>query len=318
MDGAALLTFAVIHRAGGVSAAATELHLSQPAVSRRLAGLEKQLGGPLFDRTPTGMVLTAAGEVLLPFAETAVANLRDAQAAVHAVHAAAAGPVRMALVGTLAGSALTPALRRFTRSHPGVQLHLRTATSHEVSDLVRRAEATIGLRYGTDPDTELHCEELFAERMVIVAANDHRLAHGRHDLTELGPQQWLAFPDVPGRPEAAARYVRRTLDAAGVADDRVLRVDSLTAQKRLVEAGFGIALIPQGAIAEEQATGSLAVVDVDGLDVAVPVTLLTRTRGYLSAAAQTLRAELRQLTTHNQRQPRDESLGAAGVGVGRC
>jgi DNA-binding transcriptional LysR family regulator len=73
----------------------------------------------------------------------------------------------------------------------------------------------------------------------------------------------------------------------------VLRIDSLTAQKRLVEAGFGIALVPDSSVREELAAGSLVVLDVADLDLAVPVTALTRRGGFLSAAARTLLDELR-------------------------
>jgi len=294
MDGEALRTFVAIHRAGGITPACDALHLSQPAVSRRLAVLERALAVPLFERTAGGMVLTVAGEVLLPYAESALATLEDAERAVRAVHTEAVGAVRMAVVGTLASTDLTVVLRGLAERHPGVQLLLRTATSQEVSDLVRRGDAVIGLRYGDDPDPALRSERLFDERMVVVAAPDHPMARRPcAAVRALGAERWLAFPDAPGRPEAANRYVRQTLEAAGVAEDQILRVDSLTAQKRLVEAGFGIALLPVSAIREEQAAGSLSVLDVAGLDVAVPVHVVTRSRGYLGAAARTLLDGLR-------------------------
>jgi DNA-binding transcriptional LysR family regulator len=63
---------------------------------------------------------------------------------------------------TLAGTSLTSVLREFARRHPGVDLTLRTATSREVSDLVRRAEVNLGLRYSEDPAPDLRCEPLYA------------------------------------------------------------------------------------------------------------------------------------------------------------
>src|SRR6266700_7142474 len=107
MDVEALRTFTAIHSAGGVTRAAATLRRSQPAVSRRLALLEQELGVPLFERIPGGVVLSEAGRVLLPFAETALAVLRDAHAAVQAVRSEDSGPVTIALVGTLASTGLT-------------------------------------------------------------------------------------------------------------------------------------------------------------------------------------------------------------------
>ena len=294
MDVEALRTFIAIHRTGGVTRAAASLFRSQPAVSRRIALLERDLGVPLFERVPGGVRLSGAGQALLPFAEAALAALHDAEAAVRAVRSEIGGPVEIALVGTLASTSLTSVLRRVAEQHPKVDVVLRTATSREVSDLVRRADVTLGLRYSEDPTPELQCETLFSERLVVVAGPDHRLAGVRCDtLKVLAGERWIAFPYLPGRPEASSAYVRRALDAAGVAEDRILPVDSLTAQKRLVEAGFGIALLPDSGVQEELAAGSLAVLEVGDLDVRVPVTVVTRRSGYLGAAAQAVLEELR-------------------------
>jgi len=293
MDVEALRTFVAIHRSGAVTRAAAELFRSQPAVSRRLALLERELGAPLFERVPGGLVLSEAGRTLLPFAERTLAAVRDAEAAVQALRSEATGPVAVALVGTLASTGLTAVLRRFARRHPAVELTLRTATSAEVSDLVRRADVTLGLRYGADPSPDLDCETLLSERMVVAAAPDHPRAGTRVTRAgDLAGERWIAFPEAPGRPEAGAGPVRAALDAAGVDPARILRIDSLTAQKRMVEAGFGIALVPDSGVREELAAGTLTVLDVAGLDVSQPVTAVTRRGGYLSAAARTLLEEL--------------------------
>jgi DNA-binding transcriptional LysR family regulator len=293
MDIEGLRTFIAIHRSGTVTGAAAALFRSQPAVSRRLALLENELDVPLFERVPGGVVLSEAGRALLPFAEAVLAGVQDAEAAVRAVRSQDSGPVAIALVGTLASTDLTAVLRRFAQRHRGVQLTLRTATSKEVSDLVRRADVTVGLRYSADPAPELECETLYAERMVIAAPPAHDLAGTRiAAVTALADERWLAFPERPG--EASVGSVRRVMDAAGVPDGHILRIDSLTAQKRLVEAGFGIAIVPDSSIQEELAAGSLVTLDVAGLDVEVPVTLVTRRGGYLSAATRTLLAELRR------------------------
>lgn len=322
MDVDALRTFITIHRAGGVTRAAAALFRSQPAVSRRLGLLEKQLGIPLFERVTGGVVLTEAGRTLLPFAEAVLAALQDAEAAVQAVQSGDRGRVTMALVGTLASTSLTSVLRRFAQRHPKVRLTLRTATSHEVSDLVRRSEVTLGLRYSKDPAPELHCETLFSEQLVVAAATDHPLVStGCDGLSALAGEQWIAFPELPGRPEASAAYVRRALGAAGVADAQILRIDSLTAQKRLVEAGFGIALLPDSSIQEELSAGSLAVLDIKELEVRVPVTVVTRSKGYLGAAAHALLEELRlaaggvsMLKAPARRRPRSRPRrGQSGV-----
>src|ERR1051326_7395536 len=77
--------FVAIVRRGGVTRAASALHLSQPAVSRRLDLLEREVGAPLFDRMRAGLTLTEAGRTFLPHAEAVLASVRDGLDAVRAL-----------------------------------------------------------------------------------------------------------------------------------------------------------------------------------------------------------------------------------------
>ncbi|HWN56410.1 MAG TPA: LysR family transcriptional regulator, partial [Methylomirabilota bacterium] len=103
-------TFVAIVRRGGFTRAAASLHLSQPAVSRRLDLLERELGRPLFDRTRGGARLTEAGQAFLPHAEALLASMRDGVEAVAGLDRTDRGAVTVALVGTLASTALTTRL----------------------------------------------------------------------------------------------------------------------------------------------------------------------------------------------------------------
>ena len=85
MDSDALNTFLTIHRRGGISNAAKALHRSQPAISRRIALLEQELGVPLFERVAGRTTLSDAGRVMVPYAERAVAAAQDAENAVRAL-----------------------------------------------------------------------------------------------------------------------------------------------------------------------------------------------------------------------------------------
>src|SRR3989454_9071447 len=172
-------TFVAIVRRGGFTRAASALHLSQPAVSRRLDLLEREVGRPLFDRTRGGARLTEAGRAFLPHAEALLASAHDGVDAVRALEGTDAGTVTLALVGTLASTTLTARLQRFRRRHPNVRLALRTALSREGSALVRRGEATLGLRYFSDPDPELVSLPLHREPLLTGCSPGHRLGPAR-------------------------------------------------------------------------------------------------------------------------------------------
>jgi DNA-binding transcriptional LysR family regulator len=286
MDSDALATFVAVHETGGFSAAAARLRRTQPAISRRIALLEAELGAPLFERTPGWVTLSSAGKVLLPYAERALAAVKDAEAAVRGLTAEGAGPVSLAVVGTLANSRLTAVLKAFAAAHPGVEIDLRTATSTEVSDLVRRGEAAIGLRYRTDRSEDLKSIPLAAERMVVVCAPEHPLACGDvAALAELAGETWLAFADAQGPDEPASQSILAQFAVRGLGDINWRAVDSLTAQKRLAEAGFGVVLLAESAVAEELERGSLALIGVDDLQAFNPVSAVVRRDGYLNAAA---------------------------------
>jgi DNA-binding transcriptional LysR family regulator len=293
MDSDALRTFLVVHQTGGFSSAAETLGRSQPAISRRIALLEDELRVPLFERAASGVTLTSAGRALLPHAERVLSALGDAAGAIAGVRSGTAGPVSLAAVGTLAGPTLTPILQRFAAEHPGVELSIRTATSAEVSDLVRRGEASVGLRYLTDPSGDLECRQIGAEQMRVVCPPDHpRIGRPLASLAELRDEMWFAFPNTYAARESFADNLFAQFQASGVGVVRWTPVDSQTAQKRLIEAGFGLALLPQSAVAEELRAGALATLDVRGLSAVNPIYIAVRRGGYLSPAAADLIAGL--------------------------
>jgi DNA-binding transcriptional LysR family regulator len=296
MDSAALDTFLAVHRCGGVSAAALALSRTQSAISRRLALLEAEVGAPLFDRVGRGLVLSVVGAALLPHAERVAAELGDARAAVAAARAGQAGTLRIVCVGTLAGSALAAVLAQLRARLPGLDLRLHTATSAEVSAQVRSGAANLGLRYFEDRSPDLLCQRLHEEALQVVCAPGHARAGRRlASLSALAGERWLGFPVPERRSEAFAASVQAQFLARGMADIDWLAVDGLTAQKRLVEAGFGLALMQTEAVAEELARGTLAQIRVADLDLRIPVVSVVRRGGHLGEAARQALAALKTL-----------------------
>jgi DNA-binding transcriptional LysR family regulator len=293
MDSEALETFLTVHQRGGVSAAASALSRTQSAISRRLALLEQQVGAPLFERIGRGLVLSELGATLLPHAERVAAALGDAQAAVIAAKSGDAGTVHMATVGTLANATLAGALKRVKAKLPNLDLRLQTATSAEVSAKVRAGEVSIGLRYFEDKAADLDCRVLQQERLVVVCSPQHALAGKRvKSLARLAGERWLAFAVQERRHESFAASVFAQFLTRGIDQIDWVAIDGLTAQKRLVEAGFGLALLQTSAIEEELRRRELAVIRVDDLSVSIPVARVVRKGSYLSGGTQALLKEL--------------------------
>jgi len=286
--------FVAIVRGGGFTRAAALLHLSQPAVSRRLELLERELGAPLFERTPKGVLLTEAGKTFLPHAEGLLSSMRDGLDAVRALRQPDRGTITLALVGTLASTTLTGCLQRFRDAHPRAELRIRTALSQEISVLVRRGDATLGVRYGADPHPEMRALAIYDEPMIVVCSLRHRLARRRRVApAALAAEAWVAFP-----PRDGAFYdpypwsLQNRLAACGLSPAEIIPIDSLTAQKRMVEAGFGLALVPESSVDEELRARTLRALPIPAMRVTIPVMLIHRRRAYLSGAARALIAEL--------------------------
>ncbi|MEU6142450.1 LysR substrate-binding domain-containing protein [Streptomyces sp. NPDC047081] len=187
--------------------AAESLHITQPSLSRQIAGLEQQVGARLLDRTPRGTRLTEAGEAFLPRAR---ALLRSAEQAA-AEARAAAEPSRFT-VGFTSGLFVTAAVRELRRRHPEADvrsMHLRWDEARTAL-LERRVDAAVTrLPFATD---QLDVTVLYDEPRAVVVPVDHRLA-GKESVTiddiadEPMPRiigadpAWAAFWRIEPRPD---------------------------------------------------------------------------------------------------------------------
>jgi DNA-binding transcriptional LysR family regulator len=158
---------------------------------------------------------------------------------------------------------------------------------------VLRGDAALGLRYGTDPDPGLVSVIIHHERLVPVCPPEHPLAAGgTGSAAALEGQRWLAFPAPPGAPADLYTLALQLLAAHGLGAAEIVPVDSLTAQKRMAEAGFGLAILPESSLEEELRTGTLRAIDVPALTTTIPVALIRRRTAFQTGAAQALAAAL--------------------------
>ena len=153
--------------------AAVALRLAQPSLSRQIQRLEKQLGVRLFDRTPQGSRLTAAGEAFLPEAHTLLRAARQATLTAHA--AAPTGSITIGFVGDFF---ITPATRDLRRRHPGAEVRIRRQSwknvpaallDHRVDALIARLPFPFAVHH-------LRITVLYEEPRVLVVPATHRLA----------------------------------------------------------------------------------------------------------------------------------------------
>lgn len=133
---------------------------------------------------------------------------------------------------------------------------------------------------------------LYEEALITVCAPTHRLVRARRPTAHmLAGETWVAFPPPQGSSgESYAQMLAQRLAALGLSDTEIVPIDSLTAQERLVEAGFGLGLMPESRVEEELRLGTLRALNVAAMRLAVPLVLVHRRRAYLSGATRALMA----------------------------
>jgi DNA-binding transcriptional LysR family regulator len=237
--------------------------------------------------------LTDVGRAFLPHAEAMLAAHRDARDAVASQLRSGPSEVSLAVVGTIVDARLCARLKRFCRAHPQLRLTLKTGSSAEITQLVRQGEVTLAVRYFIDPHPQLTFHEIGREAMVVVAAADHpRITPNTRGLAALAGEPWLGFPVVKAYKEAFGRLLRQQLSAAGLDRVELLEVDSLSAQKHLAEAGFGLALLPKSAVRAELARGTLKLIRAPRIATTIPINVVHRKHAFLSPAARALLEQL--------------------------
>jgi len=234
-----LETLVLVARLGSVKAAARTLGVSEPAVSSALAALRQQLGDPLVERTPDGMVLTPGGRRLVPIASQIVGLAVEAEAAIREAQGAPES-LRVVTTSDLAESVAPALVAAFTARPKAIDVSLGVASAEDMVAVLqeRLADVALGPKLSSEGSPRLESTPLFRYRLVFVAAPQHHLARvERIEPSVLAHETWLVGPDAaePGS------QVRTLLDRLDIADDHVRVFPSHAAALAAVELNQGIA-----------------------------------------------------------------------------
>jgi DNA-binding transcriptional LysR family regulator len=294
--------FVEVARTRTVSRAADALYLTQPALTARLQRLERDLETKLFVRTPRGMKLTEAGEAFLPYAVKALETLADGRRIVNAFERGGAGRLALGAAPAISTYVLPGILRRFATSHPRVSVSVRTGHSEEVLELVLREQVDIGLvRELRHPD--IVSTPLYEDRVILVVEPGHRFAgRARIRLDDISREQLVLFD----RTSSYSELTNAVFRGAGVRPEGVMELDNIDAAKKMVQQGFGVALIPYTAVADELDAGLLRRVEIEDAEPLRRqiVAVRRRDRSAAGGAAESFLATLREMQPELSRTER--------------
>ena len=274
MDLATLNAFIAIAELGSFSEAAERLHLTQPAVSKRIASLEQQLGVRLFDRLGREVSLTEAGRALLPRAYQILNVLDDTRRALTNLNGEICGRLTLATSHHIGLHRLPPLLRAFTRAHPQVALDIQFLDSEVAYEEVLHGRAGLAV-ITLAPETRepVHAVAVWDDPLDFVAAPEHPLARN----------QAITLADVahhpavfPGGNTFTHHIVRRLFEAQGLTPNIAMSTNYLETIKMMVSIGLAWSVLPRTMLDEQVAR------------LPLPGIQLTRQLGYISHTERTL------------------------------
>jgi DNA-binding transcriptional LysR family regulator len=268
--------------------AADRLHLAQPSLSRQIRVLEAELGVTLFNRGPgQGRVtLTADGAALLPFIQRVLADVAATGAEARALSGMARGRLAIGATPSLITSVVAPTLVEFHASHPGIDLAVVEAGSHQLVPQVAAGEVDLALVVLPVRDPLVVTTPLFDDPLVLAAAPDHPFAgRGRVRVRDLDGLDLVMF-----REGYDLRAV--TLDAceqAGASPHLVSEGGEMAGVLSFVAAGLGAAVVPAIALPTD---GSLVGIPFVGPTLSRTVALAQRGDRTLARPAKALAEQL--------------------------
>lgn len=231
-----LRLFLAVQEQGSLSGAARVLKLGQPTLSRRIIELEESIGEALFERKSQGVILTAAGQKLLPAAQSMAEWANEAGLSVGRLTYLPEGKVRIAAPPGIANEFVVPLAARIRKQYPKIQIEVLSGI--ETLNL-RRGEADLSLRTGKPTDADLVCLDEVSSAMRIYTSKTY--AAQLPSPAKLNDLDWIGWAE-----HAADQLTNQKLAAFIPNFKLAFSSDDFTVQVAACKAGIGAMVLPQG------------------------------------------------------------------------
>jgi Transcriptional regulator len=282
MDVRDLQVFLSVSKHLNYTRAGEEINLSQPSVSVRIRQLETELGVKLFEQLGKKVVLTDAGQLLVPYANRVMAAVDDAHHAIDELQGLERGSLRIG-ASTTPGMYLVPqVVSRFKQSHPKIDIHLRIKDTREVENGILSNEFDFGFVGGHLAAEEVSAVPWLTDELLLVVSPTHRLA-ARKTIRKQDLQAERFIVRESG--SATRATIVAELQEANFELSTVIELENPESIKRAVQSGLGIAFISKFAVATELKAKTLISIRVRDLTIHRELKIAHRTDKHLSRAA---------------------------------
>ncbi len=251
MDTQNLKAFLLVAETGSFSLAAQKLHLTQPAVSKRVAQLEEQLNITLFDRIGRTISTTEAGEALLPHARAVQLEIQAAEQSVRDLAGEVRGRLRLATSHHIGLHRLPPVLSFFSKTYPGVHLDIDFMDSEQAYDLTLRGEAEIAVvTLAPAPVGSIITRAIWPDPLDFMVQAEHPLCKQRKmDLEELSRHPAI----LPGLNTYTGQIVKNLFDRRGLPVQIAIATNYLETIRMMAAVGLGWTVLPRSMLDESLA-----------------------------------------------------------------
>lgn len=294
MHAAVLRYFAAVARAGSIRKASDELHVASSAVSRQIQKLEDELETPLFERMPSGLRLTRAGEIVLRHARATLHEYDIMKGDLGDLKGKKSGRVHIACLDSLAIQFLPERVMQFHGIHPAVNFRIRNDNYSNIFGFVADGDVDIGITFDLARPEDIKRVSGVRMPLMAIVARDHPLAGLKSvSLQECARFRLLLQLDN----EVMSSMIAIELSALGRSGRTFVATNNQMMLKPLILSGVGVAFFTPLGLLEELRAGDVVGIPIAGsklqdLEVAIVVARNRPLTGATQAVAEFLSSEL--------------------------
>ncbi len=285
MDTHSIKVFLAVAEYESFSLASEKLHLTQPAVSKRIAQLEEQLGHRLLDRMARSVSLTEAGKLLLPYAKQILSSIDETQQAMNDLSGETSGQLRLAISHHIGLHRLPGVLKSYVAKYPKVCINIEFMDSEVAYEGIQHAKFDIAVNtLAPQSQSSIIDRQIWHDPLVLTISRDHPLAaRTQVDMALLGK-----YPAVlPGMSTYTGRMIKQLFDEKDVTLNASMATNYLETVKMMVSVGLGWSLLPKTMVDD-----SVRMLCCQGIDLARRLGYIHHKERTLSNAARAFLTEL--------------------------
>jgi len=246
--------FMAVGRLGSIRKAAEELNVSASAIDRQILRVEQELGVPLFERLPTGLRLTAAGEIMMAAGGRWQKNMVDVKAQIEDLRGLKRGHVEIAVIDALAKGYIPRIIQSIQTHYPGISIGLKVLENDAVRLAIMQGQVDFGVFFEPQSYRDLSVRAFVDVVLGFVTPPGHPLSHEREARFSACAGSKLV---VPAEPLALCQQVDVLEGATGVMMEKAVSSDNIQMIASLVTQGIGVGILTSLDVIAEVQRGTL-------------------------------------------------------------